>query len=152
MNCILTCRGLYDDVKHSPLKNIPSRGMQIYPTTGQYLFNSICWFVVFCPSKSILTCDSVHSWWLYNAVPLGDLAMSTMTWYPPQSHYPDTESTSSCHSLIMLSEHLATKQQVSIFKWLIWLNEGSTMRSESPDSQNRRETLYSFSHLIWFII
>ena len=37
------------------------------------------------------TGDSVHSWQLYSAAPLGDQSASTMSRYPSQSHYPDTD-------------------------------------------------------------
>ena len=40
----------------------------------------------------VLTGDSVHSTWLYSDAPLGNQATGTMTWYPTQSHYSDTES------------------------------------------------------------
>ena len=47
-----------------------------------------------------LVCDSTHSWRLYSDAPLGDQAARTMTWYPTQSLYLDTEPTSLC-SVIM---------------------------------------------------
>ena len=53
-----------------------------------------------------LTCDSAHSWRLYNPAPLGDQVVNTMTWYPTQSDYPDTKSTSPCPILIMQSAWL----------------------------------------------
>ena len=44
------------------------------------------------------------SWYdLHSAAPLGNQAGRTMTWYPTQSHYSDTEPTSSCPILIMLN-------------------------------------------------
>ena len=51
----------------------------------------------------VLTCDNPHSWRLYSAASLGNQATSTMTCYPTQSHYADTEPTSPCPILIMLS-------------------------------------------------
>ena len=54
----------------------------------------------------VLTCDSVHSWLLYRAASLGRQASSSMTWYPTQSHYPDTEPASPCSILIMPSARL----------------------------------------------
>ena len=39
----------------------------------------------------VTTCESAHSWRFYSASPLGDQVTSTMTWYPTQSHYPDTD-------------------------------------------------------------
>ena len=45
--------------------------------------------------------DNAHSWRLYCAAPLGDQAGWTITWYPTQSHYPDTEPTSPYPLLLM---------------------------------------------------
>ena len=73
-------------------------------------------FVVYFLAKSkiisgrVWTCDSAHSWWLYSAVPLVDQAIITMTWYPTQSYYPDTEPTSHCPILIMLSAWLGSSK------------------------------------------
>ena len=50
-----------------------------------------------------LTCDSAHSWRLWSTAPLGDQTMSPLIWYPTQSHFPNTEPTSSCPILIMSS-------------------------------------------------
>ena len=41
-----------------------------------------------------LTCDSVHSWWLYSATSLEHQATGTMTCDPTLSQYPATEPTS----------------------------------------------------------
>ena len=37
----------------------------------------------------------------FSVAPLGNQAASTMIWYPTQSHYPDTEPTNLCLTLIM---------------------------------------------------
>ena len=50
-------------------------------------------------SGQVPTCNSAHSWWLYSAAPLGHQA--TSTWYPTQSHYPNTEPISPCPTLTM---------------------------------------------------
>ena len=48
------------------------------------------------------------------------------------------------------AECLARKQQVSIFKPLVWLDQGSNPGGLNlPISQNRRWTLNSFGHPIW---
>ena len=47
-------------------------------------------------------CDSVRSWCLENQ------AISPMTWYPNQSHYPDTEPTTPFPILIMPSTWLGS--------------------------------------------
>ena len=55
-------------------------------------------------------CDSAHSWRLYSAALLGDLATSTVTCYSTQSHYPDTEPTSPCSILIMRGTRLGSNK------------------------------------------
>ena len=71
-------------------------------------------FVVLCPiniyglSGWVPTCDSVHSWELYSAASLEHQAAGTMTCYPIESHYPDTELTSPCPILIMPSARLGS--------------------------------------------
>ena len=74
----------------------PVEGVQ-----ARHCTTSIGWLLEFyalATSKVILgqvmTCASVHSWRLYSAAPLGDQATSTMTWYPTQPQYPDTEPVS----------------------------------------------------------
>ena len=54
------------------------------------------------------TCDSAHSWLLDSAASLEHEAAGIMTYYPTQSHYPDTERTSPCPILIMLSARLVS--------------------------------------------
>ena len=63
----------------------------------------------------VLTCDSAHSWWLYSAALLGNQNVGTMTWYPHQSHYPDTDLTSSC-PILMLSARLGSDKCKSSLK------------------------------------
>ena len=58
----------------------------------------------------VLICDSAHSWWLYSASPLGKQAISTMTWFPTQSHYLDAEPTSPCPILIMQITRLGSNK------------------------------------------
>ena len=52
-------------------------------------------------AQLVETCDSAHSWRFYSAVSLEHQVASTMTHYPIQSHYPDTEPTRLCPILIM---------------------------------------------------
>ena len=54
-------------------------------------------------SGRVLTCDS---WRLYSAARLEDQATSTMIKYPILLYYPDTEPTSPCPILKMLSTWL----------------------------------------------
>ena len=52
-------------------------------------------------STRVPTGDKVPSWVFYSAPPLGNPSADTMTWYPTQSLYPDTELTSPCPILIV---------------------------------------------------
>ena len=78
------------------------------------------------------TCDSVHSWWLNNAAPLGDEVVSTMIWYPTQTHSPDTKLTSPSCNLIMLSA---------------WLGGDKYKLSHWFDSTTLRTREFEFLHL-----
>ena len=59
-------------------------------------------------SEQSLACDSAHSWSLYGAVLLGDQAIDSMTQYPTQSDYPDTELTSYYPIVAMPSARLGS--------------------------------------------
>ena len=68
------------------------------------LFIIVCLlFYVITKSKVISewvpNCDSAQSWRLYSAAPLGDQPTSTITWYSTQSHYPDTNKSTSTWSI-----------------------------------------------------
>ena len=69
---------------------------------------------------------------LYSAPSLGHQAVSTMTWYPTQSHYPDTEPTSPCSILIMPSTLLGNLKYKLFSPWFV-RPVFEPMRSESPD-------------------
>ena len=67
-------------------------------------------------SWCVPTCCSMCSWWLYNAAPLGD--QSTAPW-PDISHIsPDTEPTSPCRILIMMSAWLESDKYQFVSHWL----------------------------------
>ena len=70
----------------------------------------LLFYVVLTTSKVtsvwVPACGSAHSWQLYSAASLGNQAISTMTWYPTQSHYP--EPNSPCPILITLSTWLGS--------------------------------------------
>ena len=69
---------------------------------------------------------NILSSWLYRAAPLGD-----QTWYPTQSHYPDAEPTKSYpHN----DKRLDRKRCASIFKSLVWLEQGLSQRLRIPRS------------------
>ena len=84
-------------------------------------------------SEWVLTCDGAHSWRLYSAALLGNQAISIMTWYPTQSHYPDTEPTSSCTIL---------STWVGSDKSLVWLDPWVRIH----DLPHVRPVLYRFGH------
>ena len=73
--------------------------------------------VVYVPATSkvtegqVLIYDSTHSWRLYSAASLGNQAASIITYYPTQSHYPDTDPSLPYPNN---AERLVRKQQVSI--------------------------------------
>ena len=65
----------------------------------------------------IPTCDSVHSWKHFSAVPLANKVINTMIWYLTQLHYPDTDRTSSYHILIIPSAWLWTDKYQFLSHW-----------------------------------
>ena len=71
----------------------------------------VCLFIVVLrPSLSgrVPTCDSAYSWRVYSAASLGHQAAGIMICYPTQSHYLDTEPTSPCDILKMMSARLGS--------------------------------------------
>ena len=90
-----------------------------YKSAGLLLFYIVGTYIVMY--GCVPTCDSVHTWWVY---PLGDHNTSTMTWYPTQSYYPETEPTSQSLPYHTNVECLARNWEVSIFKSLVWLDQG----------------------------
>ena len=88
-------------------------------------------------SVQVLTCERVHSWRFYSVPPVVDQATRTMIWYPTQSHYPDTESTSPCPILIIASIWQGS-DEVSVLKSLV-IDQGSNPRG-------------SFSHPAWYTL
>ena len=81
---------------------------------SQHLVTCLLLFYVLATFKVITgwepTCDNMHSSRLYSAVPLWDQQIITMTWYPIQSHYSDTEPTSLCPILLKLSARLGSEK------------------------------------------
>ena len=81
-------------------------------------------------------CDSAQSWQLYSAAPLKDHVSSTMTGYPTQSHYPDTEPTSPCPILIMLSAWLGSNKYQFLIDWF------ESTANQTPDLPHMWLALY----------
>ena len=77
-----------------------------------FIFVCLLLFYILTTSKvisaQVLTWHSAHSWQLYSAASLGKQTTSSITWYPTQSHYPDTQPDSPCPTLIMPSTRLGT--------------------------------------------
>ena len=73
-------------------------------------------FVVLPPINTGLI--MTHSCRLYSATPLGNQVASSMTRYPSQSHYPDTEPTSPCPMLRMLNNWLGS-DKYQLYKPLV---------------------------------
>ena len=61
-------------------------------------------------SEWVPTCNSVYTGRLYSAVPMGNHATDTMTWYSSQLHSPNTEPSSPCPTLLMLSDMLGSEK------------------------------------------
>ena len=103
------------------------------------LFLCLLLFYILATSRFISgwvpTFGNAHSWWLYTAAPLGNQAISTISWYPTPSHYPNTEPTSPCHILIMPSSWLGS-DKYQFDKSLVWLDHGS-----NPWSQHKIRAL-----------
>ena len=93
---------------------------QVLQETNNDLFEEIqyewgCWSFTSLhhlrTSVRVPVCDSVYLWRNYSAAPLENQVCDTMTQYPTQLHYPDTELTSACPHPIN-AESQAQKQQL----------------------------------------
>ena len=91
---------------------ILSQVVPAFSLVGSLSFTSVATSNVISGWVSI--CDSLHSWRLYSAAPLGNKAICTMTWYPTQSHYHDTELTSPCPILLIPSAWLGSDNHKSL--------------------------------------
>ena len=86
--------------------------------------------------------------WHTSAAPLGEQATSTMTWYPTQSHYPNTKPTNPCHILIMSITWLGSDNYHLLSHW----SDSTRVRTHevqitrSPKMGNK---LNSFGHTVW---
>ena len=87
-------------------------------------------------------CDSAHPGQLCSAVPLGDQTESTMTCYPTQSYYPDTEPTSPCSILNMLSARLGSDKYKFLSHWFdsTWARTHEVRIPHSPKTRDGRST------------
>ena len=97
-----------------------------YYAHGVFIVPHLVWllrFYVLTTSKIIAgwlpTCDSAHSRWLYSAAPLGDPVI-TITQFLTQSHYPETELTSPCPSLVVLPSPRLGSDVYQFCRSLVW--------------------------------
>ena len=108
-------------------------------------------FYVLATSKVISgwvpTCDSAHSWRLYGAAPLEDQAISTMTWYPTQSHDPDIKPTSLCLIPIMPSTWPRSSMHTFLNHWL-----DSTKVFESTKGRDVAQAVEHCAVKVWIIL
>ena len=78
--------------------------------------------------RTVPTCGSMPSWWLYSSVPLGNQATSTMTWPWPLSHIILTLSQTVLVLIMPGVWRLARKRHMSVLNSLVWLDQRSNHR------------------------
>ena len=87
------------------------------------------------------TCYSVHSCRLNSAAPLGNHAISTITWYPTQSHSTDIKPTTPCTIPIMSTVWLGSNKYTFWNHWfdssrvIMWLSGISSHGDDDLVSQ-----------------
>ena len=108
-------------------------------------FDCLLSFCVLATFKDIRICDNVQYHVTYSASRLWCQTTSTMTAYPTQPHYPDTELTSTCPILMMLSTWLGSDKSKSLSHWFHSTRFSNPWGSDCPISQSgETDTL-----LIW---
>ena len=81
----------------------------------------------------VLTCDNTYSWRRYSAAPPGDQVTGTMTWRATQSDCNDTEPSSPCPTLTMLSTRLESDKYKYLSHWI----DSTRLQSHGFDSDDR---------------
>ena len=81
------------------------------------------WLVigVLCPDNIQSQIRKGTDLWLYSATLVGNQATNTMTLYPTQSHYPDTELISLCPIRLMSNAKLGS-DKYEFYTSLVWLD------------------------------
>ena len=108
----------------------------------------VCLFLFYALATSkvisgpVPICDSVPSLWLCSVTALGDQAARTRTWYPTQSHYPDTELTSPCPITVMPNAGLSS-DKYQFCRCLVWLDQ-----EINSQLLHRKPALYQFGHCV----
>ena len=103
-------------LKYLGIKSKPSN----VNTNVLFVFVCLLFFILATSeviSGQVQTCDSAILWRLYGTASLGHQAASTVTLYPTRLHYPHTEPTSPCPSLIMASARLGTDMYQFYSHW-----------------------------------
>ena len=132
------CKQLYSGT-NSLYIHTHASGATLWPACKQGSMDWLLKVYILATSKVISgwlpTCDSTHSWWLYNysAAPLRNQPTSTMSRYPTQPYYPDTEPASPCPILLMPSNWLWSNKY-QFYKLLLWLNWDSNSRSPTHEA------------------
>ena len=127
-NCPWTTMVSEDSITFFCFLNV-SRPMVSWPSRGPVIL--FCLFVgvlllgnIKVLNRQVPTCNSLHSGWLYIAAPLGDQAAITVTRFPTQSNYPDTELARPCHILVMPNTRLGS-DKYQLCKSMVCLNHDS---------------------------
>ena len=123
------------------------------PASHSY-FVSLLLFYILGTSKVIVErvpiWENAHSWRLYRAAPLGNQPVSSMTQYPNQSHYNDTEPTIPCPIPIRPNIGLRS-DKYQFYKSLVWTDHGvdpTISRTREPYSTDSANAPWSSHALV----
>ena len=98
-------------------------------------------------SGLVVTFPSAHSWWLYNAAPMGVQATGTMI---IQSHYTDTKLTNPCHILEMLNSRLGS-DHYQFYMSMVWLGWVSNSQPSTHECIYIYMNMYLFMYLYTYV-
>ena len=82
----------------------------------------------------VATCDSVHSWLIYNAATLGYQAVGTLTSFPCQSHYPFAIFLICQRHPLQHSCHDQERGQLYVLIQICWLDIGFVLNNKPSNS------------------
>ena len=104
----------------------------------------------------VSTCKGTQSWQRYSPAPLGNQATSTMTWYPTQWHWTDTEPTSHFPILIMPSNRLESDEYQFQSHWFdltrVWTHNLLLDRSLKTGGWRSAHSDTLTGHWTWFLV
>ena len=78
--------------------------------------------------------NNAYLWQPNSTAPLGNQVTGSMTPYPTQPHYPDTEPTSPSPNLLMLSARLGS-EKYQFYNSLVWLDREANSWSSSFEAR-----------------